>query len=53
MPKGRGSGVRRLKPRQRAARVANHLPNNHPFAVAWDEQRKRHMKGKESNDDKR
>lgn len=45
-PKGRGSKVRRLGPRQRAARIANHLPNNHPLAIRWEERRKRHMEGK-------
>ena len=46
MPKGRGSGVRRLKRRQRAARIVNRLPSDHPLAIRWEERRRRHMEGK-------
>ncbi len=44
MPKGRGSNVRRLGPRQRAARAANHLGTAHPFAIWWETHRDRQWK---------
>ena len=51
MPKGRGSNVRRLGPRQQMARVANHLHQDHPFAVWWDAHRKRqrHQRNPDKN----
>ena len=44
MTKGRGSNVRRLGPRQRYARIANHIGTDHPFAVWWEAHRNRGWK---------